>query len=254
MATGIDWEAMRRLSDGARSDLIMPRRGPGVCVECFNLTRGYERCYACAAGEQRLAAVVPISYSVAGEPLHAAIAAYKREADPFVPAATAQLTAILWRFLERHERCVEAAAGVDRFDLITTVPSGERSRDSYHPLRRIVGELAEPTRSRHERLLERTSVPVAQRRFDIDRFTAARTLHGEAVLLIDDTWTSGASAQSAAAALRAAGSGPVAAVVIARYLNPGWYQNARHIRRRRGGFAFDACALCAPAEPLATAA
>jgi predicted amidophosphoribosyltransferase len=246
MATGIDWEAMRRLSDAARPSLIMPRRGPGVCVECFNLTRGYEHCYACEAGAQRLAAVVPISYGVAGEPLHAALAAYKREADPFVPAATAQIAAILWRFLERHEPCVAAAAGVDRFDLITTVPSGERSRDPYHPLRRVVGELVEPARSRHERLLEPPTASAAPRRFDPDRFAAARTLGGEAVLLIDDVWTSGASAQSAAAALLAAGSGPVAAVVIARYLNPGWHQNARRLQRRRGDFEFDSCALCAP--------
>jgi len=254
MTARLDHAAMRRLSDQARAALIAPRHGPDVCADCFNLTRGYQRCYACEAGEQRLAAVVPISYSLAGEPLHCALAAYKREADPSVPEATAWLAAILWRFLERHEPCIATAAGTSDFELVTTVPSGARARDARHPLRRIAGELVAPTRERHERLLERTRNPVVPRRFDPARFAATRRFRGEAILLIDDTWTSGASAQSAAAALRGAGSGPVAAVVIARYLNPGWHENSGRLRPRRGAFQFDTCPLCAPAAAARAAA
>jgi adenine/guanine phosphoribosyltransferase-like PRPP-binding protein len=40
------------------------------------------------------------------------------------------------------------------------------------------------------------------------------------VLLLDDTWVSGASAQSAAAALRLAGASHVAAVILGRHVNP----------------------------------
>jgi orotate phosphoribosyltransferase len=40
-----------------------------------------------------------------------------------------------------------------------------------------------------------------------------------AVLLIDDTWTTGGNAQSAALALRAAGAAKVAAVVIGRHFD-----------------------------------
>jgi predicted amidophosphoribosyltransferase len=243
----LDPSGLRRLSDGAATHLITPRRGPGVCVECFNLTRGFDRCYACATGEQHLATVVPISYSVAGEQLHGALAAYKREADPSVPDALAELAAILWRFLERHEQCVAMAARIERFELVTTVPSGDRARDERHPLRRIVAELVGPTRDRHERLLRRSELPATPRRFDARRFTATRPLAGAAVLLIDDTWTSGATAQSAAAALRAAGSGQVAAVVIGRHLNPGWGQNQLRLNARRDRFSFDECALCGTA-------
>src|SRR5205807_2443142 len=78
---------------------------------------------------------------------------------------------------------------------------GDRRRDERHPLRWIAGELAGPTRDRYERLLERTAAEVPPRTFDAAKFAPRRRLRGESVLLIDDTWTTGANAQSAAAAL-----------------------------------------------------
>ncbi len=245
---------VRRLSDAAAPHLIVPQLGPGVCGDCFNLTRGYGRCFACTRGQQRLAAFLPVSYSIAGGPLHRALAASKRDADPFVPVATATIAAILWRFLERHEQCVAAMAGVDRFDLVTTVPSGERSRDARHPLRRIVGQLVGPTRERHAPLLARTEAEVQQRQFDARRFAATGQLSGAAVLLIDDTWTSGASAQSAAAALVAAGARRVGCVVIGRHLNPAWDRNEARLQPLRGRFGYDQCALCAGRGEAARAA
>jgi orotate phosphoribosyltransferase len=65
------------------------------------------------------------------------------------------------------------------------------------------------------------------------------------VLLIDDTWTTGANAQSAAATLKAAGSGPVAAVVIGRHLNREWHENDRRLRGIGTPFDWSRCALCA---------
>jgi predicted amidophosphoribosyltransferase len=43
---------------------------------------------------------------------------------------------------------------------------------------------------------------------------------GADVLLVDDSWVSGASAQSAAAALKLAGAARVAIVVIGRHVDP----------------------------------
>ena len=66
------------------------------------------------------------------------------------------------------------------------------------------------------------------------------------MLLIDDTWTTGANAQSAAAALKAAGAGRVAAVVIGRHVNRGWHDNDRRLAALVGRFEWTQCALCAP--------
>ena len=225
--------------------MLAPRRGPDVCGTCFNFTAGYTRCYACAHSQPVLNALVPISYSVAGEQLHHALASYKRLNGDVARRLGAILAAILWRFLAEHEHCLAAAAGIERFDLITTVPSGDRARDAHHPLRRIVGELVGPTSARYERVLRRSATEVEPRAFDRTKFVATRPLGGTAVLLVDDTWTTGASAQSAAAALKAAGAGPIAAIVIGRHLNREWHENDRRLRGISHPFDWTRCALCA---------
>lgn len=224
--------------------MVGPRPGAGVCTACFNFTRGYERCYSCARGEPSLATVVPISYSVGGEQLHRALMGYKRLGGEIARRLTVELAAVLWRFLAIHERCVAAAAAVTAFDVVTTVPSGDRERDAVHPLRHIAGELAGPTRRRYRPLLRRSSLAVQPREVNADKFELRRPLQGESVLLIDDTWTTGASARSAAAALERAGAGPVAAVVIGRHVNREWHENDRRLRALDAPFDWNRCALC----------
>jgi hypothetical protein len=58
------------------------------------------------------------------------------------------------------------------------------------------------------------------RDLDLHRFRADPGPRGGGVLLLDDTWVSGASAQSACAALKLAGAGRVAIVVLGRHVNP----------------------------------
>jgi len=224
--------------------MLGPRRGPDVCTSCFNFTRGYELCYACAHGERWLDAMIPISYSVAREQLHHALAKYKRLSGEVARRLAIELAAVLWRFLTEHERCLAMAAGVDALELVTTVPSGDRGRDRHHPLRWMAGEVIGPSRERHERLLERSAAEVPRREFDAHRFRSIRRLDGRSVLLIDDTWTTGANAQSAAAALKSAGAGRVAAVVIGRHLNRGWHENDRRLRGITQPFDWSRCGLC----------
>lgn len=231
--------------------LLGPRRGPDVCGTCFNFTAGYDRCWACAHGEAKLDAAAPISYSVAHEQLHHALATYKRLDGDVARRLQAILAAILWRFLTDHEACLAHAASTDHFDLVTTVPSGDPTRDERHPLRTVVGELVGPTRERHRRLLRRSAAQIRERTFSTTKFEATTNLDRQSILLIDDTWTTGASAQSAAAALKAAGAERVAAVVIGRHLNREWHENDRRIRGITRPFEWQTCALCA--EPVAYA-
>jgi predicted amidophosphoribosyltransferase len=228
--------------------LLGPRRGPDVCGTCFNFTAGYARCWACAHAQPSLDAVAPISYSVAREQLHHALASYKRLNGDVARRLQAILAAILWRFLTTHEPCVANAADTNGFDLVTIVPSGDPTRDERHPLRTIVAELVAPTRERHHRLLRRTAAHTAPRTFNPAKFEATTTLDHQSVLLIDDTWTTGASAQSAAATLKAAGAERVAAVVIGRHLNREWHENDRRLRGIAQPFEWSECALCA--EPI----
>jgi hypothetical protein len=232
------------LSDPYANFMFGPRQGDGVCTFCFNLTRGFERCYCCARGELGLSALVPISYSVGGEQLHHALMGYKRLSGEIARRLTLELAAVLWRFLLLHEQCVAAAAHVSAFELVTTVPSGSHERDEQHPLRRIVGDLVGPTRQRYRQLLRRSRVPVSPREVNADKFEPLRRLRGERVLLIDDTWTTGASARSAAVALRHVGAGPTAAVVLGRYLNRRWGDNDRRLVAFDPVFDWGCCAVC----------
>jgi predicted amidophosphoribosyltransferase len=244
---------VRELSAPYENFMLGPRPGPGVCDRCFNLTDGFDRCYACANCEGALDAVAPISYSVAHEQLHHALAAYKRLSGEVARRLCLQLGAVLWRYLAMHERCLAAAASA-KFALVTTVPSGDPAREESHPLAWIVGEVVEPTRARYEPLLRRSDAAVVLRAFDPAKFRPLRSLDGESVLLVDDTWTTGASAQSAAAALKTAGAGTVAVVVIGRHVNRDWRENDRRLKALPTPFDWSVCALCAGRSVLSEAA
>ncbi len=86
---------------------------------------------------RRLAEVVaPIALAVKRQQLAHELWHYKYDADATVRRRLEiRLAALLWRFLGQHETHVAEAAGVSRFDIVTTVP-GTRPRDDDHPLPR----------------------------------------------------------------------------------------------------------------------
>jgi len=202
-----------------RSMRNMAAPGPGVC----RIYRGfidteYEICYTCRVQPANLDAVVPITYSEHLGQVHLALRTYKEGESPAIRAYPAvRLAAILWRFLGIHEPCVASAADVDRFDLVTTVPSSDPKRDE-HSVLRIVAETAEPVKGRLRRPLRATGT-VEGREFSPDRFEAVEPVSGSSILLLDDTWVTGGHARSAAHALRQAGAAKIALVVIGRHIH-----------------------------------
>ena len=218
--------------------LLSPRAGGGVCEVCFDLTSGPPRCHHCARPEHAIATVAPISYSVAHEQLHHALAGYKRPPADVAERFQLELAAVVWRHLDRHEACLARATGVPRFHLVTTVPSSHPERDRSHPLHRIAGELCGVTRDRYRRLLTRTDTPVPARAEHPGKF-AGQPLDGESILLVDDTWTTGANARSAAGALTRAGAGPIAVLVIGRHLHRDYRDNRRRLAELSTPFDWD---------------
>ncbi|MFZ1993388.1 MAG: hypothetical protein WAU75_04710 [Solirubrobacteraceae bacterium] len=241
--------SVTELSASYANFMLGPRAGPDVCGGCFDLTDGGMRCYHCAQHARWIDAMAPISYCVGRGQLHHALAGYKRYGGTPARHLTAGLAAVLWRHLDEHEPCLARAAAVERFDLVTTVPSSDRVRDQTHPLQRLVAGLVKPVAPRYERLLRRTDAAVTAHRFDIERYEALADLRWHSVLLIDDTWTTGANAQSAAAALKAAGAERVAALVIGRYVNREWRHNDRQLSRLPRPFDWGRCALCDAGAP-----
>jgi len=215
---------------------------PSVCRVCLTFTDGYSTCYRCGFQSEFADAVLPVSYSIHFGQLHTILGAYKRASPQAAGPLQMQLAAVLWRFLALHETCLARAAGAERFDLVTTVPSGVASRDDAHPLRRIVSTIVEPTRDRFERLLMRSGTPVPERSVDPLKYSPTMDLSGESVLVIDDTWTTGANAQSASGALKTTGAGAVAVLVIGRHIHESYQDNAARLRALPKPFDWSTCA------------
>ncbi len=73
-------------------------------------------------------------------------------------------------------------------------------------------------------------------------YRVTQSVCGKSILLIDDTFTTGARLQSAASALQLAGADVVAAVVIGRVINPE-FSGALWERVSKMPFSFETCCL-----------
>lgn len=236
---------VRELSDPYANFMVNPvaPATENTCSVCLTFTEGFNTCYRCGHDEQYLAGVLPISYSTHLGQLHTALFGYKRSSGAVARRFQLELSAVLWRFLRRHESCLAAYMNIDSIDVVTTVPSSSAERDETHPLRHMISSVVEPTSSRYERLLHRSESNVSDRAVDPTKYAALRELNGETVLLIDDTWTTGANAQSAAGALETAGASSIGAVVIGRHIHDDYGDNAARLQGLPRPFDWSRCAL-----------
>jgi hypothetical protein len=213
MAVPTSWDDLRARA-GRLPSLYRLGDAAVTCVVCRGPLRpGYTRCYQCTQqhllGAGLLADVVaPVSYAVRGSAFALALWQYKcgwRRAEEF-------MLTLLLAYLHDHGPCVWRRAGMPAPARLAVVPSGF-GRPGAHPLLRLVAPyLRIPLVSLTMRGGEQG------RDLNAGRFVAG-PVAGEDVLLLDDTWVSGASAQSAAVALKLAGAARVAIVVLGRHLN-----------------------------------
>jgi hypothetical protein len=191
---------------------------------------GFARCYQCElalrqAGALLADAVAPIGFAVRGGPLADDLRRYKSDRTAGAAEASARLRESLDRFLREEGDAVWREAGMSAGpSAAAVVPSGQ-GRLGAHPLVGIV-------RSCVDLPLVRLSIApevVHIRGVDVDWLRVAGAAPGADVLVVDDTWVSGGSAQSAAAALKLAGARRVAIVVLGRHVNPAHPSSARFL-------------------------
>ena len=171
---------------------------------------------------------------------------YKYDLDASVRSRlTTRLAAVLWRFLGEHEAHIASAVDVPGFDIVTTVPR-TRERDGEHPLANIVGTIVGHTRSRFEPLLAlRPDAMAKAHSLLADRYRPTRALRNDpGVLLVDDTWTTGGNAHSAAIALKEAGAAKVAIVVLGRHFDRSFGRSEEYYQQAKSRkFTWDTCCL-----------
>jgi hypothetical protein len=215
------WQRLR-IQAGGQAPLLSapPPDAAGVCGSCRTPVRpGRTRCFRCEKYRECLPGllpdvVAPVAYAAKGG--HHATNLWRYKSDgPGAEAACAALRALLLVFLRDHGRCVWRRAGAPGPSHVAVVPSC-RGRPGTHPLE----SMAAPYLSLPWVRWARQSDAEGPAPLDPDprRFRPER-IAGASVLLLDDTWTSGASATSAAAALRLAGARAVAVVVLGRHLD-----------------------------------
>lgn len=181
---------------------------------------GFARCYQCdlargQAGDLLADVVVPLGYAVRGGPLAQDLWRYK-SGRAGAAASASRLRDMLAGFLRDDGDSVWQAAGMPGGpSAVAVVPSGQ-GRLGAHPLLSIV-------RSCLDLPVLRLSIApgaIHTRGVTVGWLRVDDPVAGADVLVVDDTWVSGGSAQSAAAALKLAGAKRVAIIVLGRHVNP----------------------------------
>lgn len=162
--------------------------------------------------------VAPVGYAVRGGALATDLRRYKSERCDAAEAAlaAARLRALLSGFLAGHGAEVWRAAGMPAGpSAVAVVPSGQ-GRPGAHPLARLVGDCVGLPLVR----LSLRPGEIHTRGVNPGWVQVHTPVAGGGILVVDDTWVSGGSAQSTAAALKLAGACRVAIMVLGRHVNP----------------------------------
>ncbi|MGH3696543.1 MAG: hypothetical protein ACRDRX_21555 [Pseudonocardiaceae bacterium] len=204
-----------------RNVVRQPHVTCGVCVT--PIKPAFDLCLRCSRdrqefGDELADLVVCVCYAIRGGQSGHLMHSYK---DLEAPARHNQtvLSVLLLAALEFHSACIEHRLGHD-VDAWAFVPSVRTDRTGEHPLH-MVAKRAGVALPEIE-LLTGERVDPEQRVTSADRFALVpgSHVHGRHVLLIEDTWTSGGNAQSAALTLRRGGAASVTIVALARWLKP----------------------------------
>lgn len=206
----------------AREEILRPLRPSlvpvpaaaqmGICPICHSSRRDeYPTCSPCSnAAVLDPPEILPITMSIAGETVHHHLRMYKDALDAQTRARlTKRLAALLSVFMDNHSKCV------GEWDVVTAVPSP--ARVAMAP---VIAKLKIFHGRGNQALQSRGRT--AERVPDLEQFAVVKDVGGKRVLLLDDTFTSGAKVFSAAAALRAAGADVIGPVVIGRHVQTSW--------------------------------
>lgn len=203
-------EILRPLRPG-----LVPVPAPGqlgICPVCHSSRdSAFSTCYPCAqAGHLDPPSILPVTMSIARGAVHHHLRMYKDSPDARTrERLTMRLAALLSLFMEKHADCV------GEWDLVTCVPSP--SRVAMTPV------VAKLNRFYQRDVQALRSVPgTGERSLDPNQFEAICEVEGQRVLLLDDTFTTGAKLFSAVAALRGSGATIVGPVVLGRHVEPAW--------------------------------
>lgn len=201
-----------------------------TCSVCGTPVAGYERCFRCYQQHTTLGIadlVAPLAYGIERTQSGIVLRHYK---DDVSEAARQQHSRVIFRLLYLgivlHQGCIESRVG-HPVTARVTVPS-LKGRAGVHPFTamaramKAVDETLELVGATNQRIISGSQFEIVPK----------RSLKGEHVLVLDDTWTTGSRTHSAALALHDAGTDHVSVMVLGRWLSPTFGNNAEFIKTR----------------------
>jgi predicted amidophosphoribosyltransferase len=209
----------------------------GVCDRCLGpVGMGFTHCAPChklfaqAPHGLRLQ-VVPVTAAPDPGPWYSRLVRYKTTSTgEWVYLAA--LAAVYYK--EQQDRIAAALGGEP--SVITVVPSKRGRPFETQPLRVAMDRVA-ALRPRLRKIMEHVANrEVARQSYVPDAFRVIAPIDHERILLIEDTWTTGATAISAAGALHNAGARSVLVLPLARKINVDFWSDDHPylIAMRRG--------------------
>jgi hypothetical protein len=198
---------------------------PRCCGPCWIQ---YSHCYGCErvfvdAPPVLRNKVVPISSTLEEGAWYGQLVAYKTTSRAPWPL----LGGLVSHFASTHaERLKELLEGPPT--ALTVVPSKRGISVTEQPLYRVLQETLtwrQQALPRPSVLLEHTGAPVPRQTFTPEAFRALRRnrIREGRILLVEDSWTSGATAISAAGALLESGAAQVVVLPIARLVKASYW-------------------------------
>jgi len=176
------------------------------------------RLFSVAPAELRSASL-SITTAVEPSPWYSRLIAYK---TVFAANNGLNLAALLSVFYSEHEARFTAQLG-GQPTLVAVVPSKRGRTFENQPLRKAVSAIMALKEKLQNVIRFVPERPSGRQQYTPDAFQCTRDLSGERILLIEDTWTTGATSISAAGALRLAGAESVGIVALARKVSPGFW-------------------------------
>jgi hypothetical protein len=204
------------------------RRQGRTCGVCATPVEGYDMCWRCR-DHQRIEdladLVAPLGYAVDGSESAAVLRNFKNHTQRRERQRCGSIVREALRLaVSLHERCISAVVG-QPVSARVVIPS-LTNRLGIHPMTSI----AESLGLMGDVALRPALNARCDRVVDGEKFTVDGAVAGRHMLVLDDVWTTGSNAQSAALTLRRAGAAAVSVMVIARWLNPRHPLSPRFIR------------------------
>lgn len=215
-----------------------PADAPDICPTCRSWRPpGSALCDNCSDNAAVLGAsvpVIPVSLYRKPSVFRDWLTRYKPNDEEDHPEYAAVLGTILARWMDAHGSALHDWCG--GFDTMCVVPSA--TRVPPHPLEAVIDKYVPPLAHGRNRLLLRGEGDLGHRSPSPEGYVADASTRDHRVLLLDDVYTTGARAQSAAFALRAAGAVVPAVLVIGRRVNPEWRDEVDVIWQRQTAIPF----------------